>query len=519
MLFTVRRAFLALTLVAAFLVASTGAATAAPAHSTGAGTLVGLDMERVTIPQLQSAMNNGGLSSTTLTSFYLDRINRIDPLVNAVLALNGNALRQAADSDRVRRSSGPRSLLEGIPVLLKDNIDTADQGATAGSEALLAARPDDAELVQRLRDAGAVIIGKANLSEWANFRDFNSTSGWSAVGGQTNNPYVLDRNPCGSSSGSGAGVAASLAVVAIGTETDGSIVCPAGQNGVVGHKPTLGLVSGDGVVPISSEQDTAGPMARNVTDAAIVLDVIDGAGQDYTDALDRGALRGARIGVWTSATGDSSPEVDALFQQTIARLQRLGATTLEVELPLLDKVYANEFPALLVEFADEIDTYLAATPGPHPEDLAGLIEFNQARADTELQYFGQDIFELALATRGDVTDPRYQRARETATRSAQRGIDITLARYDLDAIVAPTNSPAWKTTLGEGDAFEFGSSSPAAVSGYPNVSVPMGYVGPLPIGMSVFAGAGEDATVLGLAFAWEQATQVRRAPTYRLTIG
>ncbi|MEJ7704765.1 MAG: amidase family protein [Geodermatophilaceae bacterium] len=310
-------------------------------------------------------------------------------------------------------------MLEGIPVLLKDNIDTADQGATAGSEALLLARPDDAELVQRLRAAGAVIIGKANLSEWANFRDFNSTSGWSAVGGQTNNPYVLDRNPCGSSSGSGAGVAASLAVVAIGTETDGSIVCPAGQNGVVGHKPTLGLVSGDGVVPISSEQDTAGPMARNVTDAAIVLDVIDGAGEDYTDALDPGALQGARIGVWTSATGDSSPEVDALFQETIARLQQLGATTVEVEPPLQDRINANEFPALLVEFADEIDRYLAATPGPHPNNLAQLIAFNRLRAETELRYFGQDIFELALATGGDVDDPAYQRARLTATRSAQ----------------------------------------------------------------------------------------------------
>ncbi len=516
---TIRRALAVLTLMAGLLVVSTGPAVAAPQQSSGAGVLAGLDMERVTIPQLQSAMNSGRLTSAALTRFFLGRIDRIDPLVNAVLAVNRDAAEQAAASDRVRRSSGPRSLLEGIPVLLKDNIDTADQGATAGSEALLAARPDDAELVGRLRAAGAVIIGKANLSEWANFRDFNSTSGWSAVGGQTNNPYVLDRNPCGSSSGSGAGVAASLAVVAIGTETNGSIVCPAGQTGVVGHKPTLGLVSGDGIVPISSEQDTAGPMARNVTDAAILLDIIDGADEDYTAALDRGALRGARIGVWTSVTGDTSPEVDALFQQSIARLQQLGATTVEVTPPLLDKVDANAFPALLVEFADQIDEYLAATPGPHPADLAGLIAFNRVRAATELQYFGQDIFELSLATGGDVDDPRYQQARQTATTSAQLSIDLTLARYDLDAIVAPTNSPAWLTTLGEGDAFEFGSSSPAAVSGYPNVTVPMGYVGLLPIGMSVFASGGQDSTVLGLAYAWEQATQVRRAPTYQPTIG
>jgi amidase len=373
--------------------------------------------------------------------------------------------------------------------------------------------------VRQLREAGAVIIGKANLSEWANFRDFQSTSGWSAVGGQTNNPYVLDRNPCGSSSGSGAGVAASLAVVAIGTETDGSIVCPAGQTGVVGHKPTLGLVSGDGVVPISHEQDSAGPMARNVTDAAILLDIIDGVDEDYTDALDPGALRGARIGVWSSVTGDASPDVDALFAQTVDRLQRLGATTVEVEPPYQDQINNNEFPALLVEFNHDINGYLAATPGAHPDDLAGLIAFNRARAETELQYFGQDIFLLAEATGGDLSDPRYQRARQVATTAAQASIDQTLARYDLDAIVAPTNSPAWKTTLGEGDAFEFGSSGPAAVAGYPNVSVPMGYIGPLPIGMSVFAGAGDDASVLGLAFAWEQATHVRRAPTYLATIG
>ncbi|MGI8694322.1 MAG: amidase [Geodermatophilaceae bacterium] len=482
------------------------------------GTLAGLDMERVTIPQLQFAMNRGRLSAAELTGFYLDRINRIDPLVNAVLALNGNALAQAAASDRVRRTSGPRSLLEGIPILLKDNIDTADQGATAGSEALVAARPDDAELVQRLRAAGAVIIGKANLSEWANFRSTLSSSGWSAVGGQTNNPYVLDRNPCGSSSGSGAGVAASLAVVAIGTETDGSIVCPAGANGIVGHKPTLGLVSGDGVVPISSQQDTAGPMARNVTDAAIVLDVVDGADTDYTDALDPDALQGARIGVWSTATGGSTPAVDALFAETVQRLEALGATTVEVVPPYQDEFNSNEFPALLYEFAHDVDAYLAQTGGAHPADLEGLIEFNKARADTELQYFGQDIFIAAERTGGNLTDQKYITARKTATTAAQRSIDETLAEFDLDAIVAPTNSPAWRTTLGEGDAFKFGSSGPAAVAGYPNVSVPMGYVGPLPVGMSVFAGAGDDPTVLGLAFAWEQATHVRRPPTYEPTL-
>ncbi|CAN5354838.1 amidase family protein [soil metagenome] len=510
-----RRTALAATLVAAFLVTGPAPAIATPA----AGTLAGLDMERVTIPQLQAAMGAGRLSSTELTGFYLDRIARIDPLVNSVLRLNGNALAEAAASDRVRRTTGARGPMEGIPVLLKDNIDTADLGSTAGSEALLAARPDDAELVGRLRAAGAVIIGKANLSEWANFRSFNSTSGWSAVGGQTNNPYVLDRNPCGSSSGSGAAVAANLAVVAVGTETDGSIVCPAVQTGVVGHKPTLGLVSGDGIVPISSEQDTAGPMARNVTDTAILLDVLDRVDVDYTDALDPDALDGARIGVWRSVTGDTSPDVDALFDRTIARLRSLGATTVEVTPPFQNVIGNNEFPALLTEFAHDIDAYLADTPGPHPEDLAGLIDFNIKRADTELVYFDQSIFEEAQATGGDLTDPDYQRSRTAATAAAKLSIDATLARLDLDAIAAPTNSPAWLTTLGEGDAFEFGSSSPAAVSGYPNVTVPMGYIGPLPIGMSVFAGAGDDAVVLGLAFAWEQATGVRRPPAYRPTLG
>ena len=518
MLSTIRRGLLSLTLVAGLLASATATATAAPAQDEGAGRLAGLIMERVTIPQLQTAMNSGRLTSAMLTQFYLNRIERIDPLVNAVLAVNNHALDQAAASDRVRRNAGPRSLLEGIPILLKDNIDTAQQGATAGSEALLLARPDDAELVQRLRDAGAVIIGKANLSEWANFRDFESSSGWSAVGGQTNNPYVLDRNPCGSSSGSGAGVAASLAVVAIGTETDGSVVCPAGQNGVVGHKPTLGLVSGDGVVPISSEQDTAGPMGRNVTDTAIVLDVIDGVDTNYRAALDPGALQGARIGVWRSVTGGLE-DVDALFDDTIARLRDLGATPVEVELPYQDEVNANEFPALLTEFAHDINVYLAATPGPHPQTLAQLIQFNRIRAATEMPFFDQEIFEQAQATGGDLTDPAYVLARETATSLAQRSIDETLAAFHLDAIAAPTNSPAWVTTLGEGDAFEFGSSGPAAVAGYPNVSVPMGYIGVLPVGMSIFAGGGADADVLGLAYAWEQATHVRHAPTYIPTLG
>jgi amidase len=418
--------------------------------------------------------------------------------------------------------------MEGIPILLKDNIDTADRlRTTAGSFALYEARPSrDAHLVSRLRSAGAVVLGKANLSEWANFRSTNSSSGWSAVGGQTANPYVLDRNPCGSSSGSGTAVSAHLATVAIGTETDGSIVCPSGATGIVGVKPSIGLVSRSGVVPISAEQDTAGPMTRNVTDAAIVLAVINGrdrrdpstvdgapfARDDYTRFLRSNALRGARIGVWRDATGGTSPETDAVFDQAVQRLRALGASTVDVTIPYQDIVNANEFPALMHEFKHDVNAYLAATPGRHPRDLAGLIEFNREHADVEMPYFGQEIFEQSQTTSGDLDDPEYRRMRLAATDAARRGLDETLRAHRLDAIVAPTNSPAWRTTLGSGDAFLFGSSGPAAVSGYSNLTVPMGYVGPLPVGMSIMAGRYSEPTLLALGYAFEQATQTRRLP-------
>jgi amidase len=420
-------------------------------------------------------------------------------------------------------------------VLLKDNVDTADrQHTTAGSYALVASKPArDAFLAARLRDAGAVVLGKANLSEWANFRSINSTSGWSAVGGLTNNPYVLDRNACGSSSGSGSAIAANLAVVAIGTETDGSIVCPSGANSVVGIKPTLGLVSRSGIVPISAQQDTAGPMARNVTDAAVVLSVIAGvdpddpataaaAGNiapDYTAFLDRNALRGKRIGVWREITGGRSPETDAVFEQFIETIRRAGAEPIEVSLPLQDVIGNNEILALLNEFKHDIRAYLTATPGNHPTDLAGLIAFNIANADTELEFFGQEIFEIAETFSGDLNDPTYQAQRATANDAARRSIDETLAALRLDAIAAPTNSPAWLSTLGEGDAFLFGSSRPAAVSGYPNISVPMGFVGELPVGVSLFASRFEERKLVSIAFAVEQVTRARRAPRFIPTLG
>jgi len=504
-----------------------------PAASQSGPTVGGVDLERSTIPDLQRAMDEGRVTSVRLTTFYLVETLRRNPSLNAVIATSPTALLEALASDLRRRTGRLRGPMDGIPILLKDNIDTRIMRNTAGSEALLRARHDrDAFLVRRLRAAGAVVIGKANLSEWANFRSFNSSSGWSAVGGQTNNPYVLDRNPCGSSSGSGAATAAHLAAVSIGTETDGSIVCPSGANGIVGVKPTLGLVSRAGVVPISAEQDTAGPMTRNVTDAAVVLSVITGidpddpatsesegnSAPDYTVFLDRNALAGKRIGVWTDVTGGNSPETDAVFQDFIATLVSLGATPVEVSLPFQDIVGENEFPALLNEFKHDVNAYLDATPGRHPLDLAGLIEFNERRAATELRFFGQEIFELAETFSGSLEDPEYLVQRGAATDAAQRSIDETMAEFDLDAIAAPTNSPAWVTTLGQGDAFLFGSSSPAAVSGYPNVSVPMGFVGELPVGVSIFAGRWSEPTLIGFAFAYEQATQVRRPPRFLPTL-
>lgn len=524
--------------VALLFVTSATAAPAGPAPSASpdpAPVVAGINLERATIPDLQRAMNSGRLSSLRLTAFYLQRIQALDPRLNSVIMTNPDALRQAVASDIRRHNHRARGPMEGIPVLLKDNVNTADrQQTTAGSFALIEAEPArDAHLVSRLRAAGAVIIGKANLSEWANFRSTNSSSGWSAVGGQNNNPYVLDRNPCGSSSGSGVAVSAHLATVAVGTETDGSIVCPSGANGIVGIKPSIGLVSRSGVVPISAAQDTAGPMARNVTDAAILLAAINGpdrtdpptvdgaphALRDYTRFLRPQALQGKRIGVWRDATGGRSPETDAAFARAVEQLRGLGASTVEVTIPFLDIVDRNEFPALLVEFKHDINAYLAATPGRHPADLAGLIEFNKANADKEMPFFGQELFEAAQATSGDLNDPAYRRMRAAATDAAKRGIDETLRGQRLDAIVAPTNSPAWKTTLGSGDAFLFGSSSPAAVSGYTSVSVPMAFVGPLPVGMSVIGGRFSEPTVIAIAYAFEQGTKVRQPPRFIPTIG
>lgn len=508
--------------------------------SSGAVRFGGVDLDKATVLDLQKAFRDRKLSSTGLTSFYLARIRALNPRLHAVIETNPDALKDAAASDRHRRRHGARSLLEGVPVLLKDNVDTADrQHSTAGSFALVDSKPArDAFLAKKLRDAGAILLGKANLSEWANFRSTNSSSGWSARGGQGNNPHVLDRNPCGSSSGSGQAAAANLASVTIGTETDGSIVCPSGANGVVGIKPTLGLVSRSGVVPISAQQDTAGPITRSVTDAAAVLSVIQGVDRrdsatigagpyvrrDYTRALNRNALHGKRIGVWRVSGGNpvNDAAVNAVIDSSVAALRRQGATVIDnLTLPGLDVVDANEYPALLVEFKHDINAYLAGRPGPHPGDLAGLIEFNRRNAAIEMPYFGQEIFEQAQATSGDLDDPTYKAQRTAATDAARAAIDDTIRANRLDAIMAPTNGPAWKTDLENGADFEgfIGSSTPAAVSGYPNVTVPAGFARRyLPIGVSFFAGRWSEPTLVSVAFAFEQATNARRAPTYRETL-
>ncbi|WP_424923357.1 amidase [Actinocrispum wychmicini] len=491
--------------------------------------VLGFDLDSATIPELQHRMDQGRLSSVRLTAAYLARIARVDGKIHSVIALNSRALADAAASDARRRHGRTLGQLDGIPVLLKDNVDTHRMPATAGSRALAATPPtNDATLVTRLERGGAVILGKTNLSEWANFRSTRSTSGWSGVGGQTNNPYVLDRNPCGSSSGSGAAIAATLAQVAIGTETDGSIVCPSGQNDIVGHKPTLGLVSRTGVVPISAEQDTPGPMTRHVVDAAITLSVLQGRDrsdpatlriprdqpQDYAALLRPDALRGARIGVWRQAGADA--DVDRVVNDAVATLKSKGATVVDVDLPFQDAVNQNELPALLTEFRRDLNTYLANRPG-RPNTLKDLIAFNKADP-VELSKFGQELFEQAEAA-PPPTDPGYLKARETATSSAKHSIDDTLAKFHLDAIVSPTNSPAWKTDYAKGDAFVLGSSTPAAVAGYPNISVPAGFAGPLPIGLSFFAGQWSDAKVLAFGAAFERAAPARRIPQFIPSIG
>ncbi|WP_425474296.1 amidase family protein [Streptomyces alboniger] len=494
--------------------AGSGADSASP--PSGSPHAPGVDLDTVTIPELQTRMANGSLTSSALTRAYLRRIENVDPKIHAVLRTSPTALRQAAASDARHRRGKTLGPLDGIPVLIKDNVNTRDMPTTAGSLALAGSPPrTDAALVTRLRKAGAVILGKANLSEWANFRAAKPTSGWSAVGGQTNNPYVLDRNPCGSSSGSAAALAASLSQVAIGTETDGSIVCPAGMNGVVGHKPSLGLVSQSGVAPISAEQDTAGPMARNVTDTALTFSVLSEGLPARGAAAGLGTgLRGKRIGLWRLPS--LGPDVDAVMTRTAKELRKAGAVVVEVTPPYQARLAELEFPALLSEFHRDIDAYLGTREGPR--DLAGLIEFNRAHPEERSCFAGQELFEQALAA-PPTTDPKYRAMRAELKDLSRRSIDETMAGHRLDAIAAPTNPPAWTTDCARGDNDVIPSSTPAAVAGYPSLSVPAGSVDELPVGLLLMAGDRQDAELLSLGAAVEHRLKAWRAPRYLPTLG
>lgn len=497
-----------------------------------------LDVTELTIGELQDHMRSGRMTARAITQQYLDRIDALDrngPHLRAVIEVNPDALEIAAKRDAERRSGRVRGPLHGVPVLIKDNIATGDRMlTTAGSLALATGpAPRDATLVQRLREAGAVLLGKTNLSEWANFRSSHSSSGWSARGGQTRNAYAANRNPSGSSSGSAVAVAASLAAVAVGTETDGSIVSPASVNGVVGLKPTLGLVSRTGIVPIAHSQDTAGPIARTVADAALLLTAMaapDGTDPatisarpptvDFTAALDANGLRGARIGVVRNHFFGNHAAVDALADAAVATLQARGAVIVDpVTIETLGTFEDDEFGVLLHEFKHDLPRFFAWWGRTTPlQTLDDVIAFNRRNAERELAHFGQELFELADA-QPPLTSPAYRDALSRIQRlTRQDGIDKALRTHRLDALVAPTGGPAWVLDTANGDsgsAFAPSPSSIAAVAGYPHVTVPMGHVAGLPVGLSFLASAWSDARLITFAYAYEQATRHRRPPVYR----
>jgi amidase len=493
------------------------------------------ELEETTINELQAAMKSGKLSARSITEKYLSRIEKYDRRnisLNSIIELNPDALAIADSLDKERKAKGaPRGPLHGIPVLIKDNIDTADRMHTsAGSLALATSiAPQDSFVAKKLRDAGAVILGKTNLSEWANFRSTHASSGWSGRGGQCHNPYAIDRNPCGSSSGTGAAISANFAAIGIGTETDGSIVCPSSANGLVGIKPTVGLVSRAGIIPISHSQDTAGPMTRTVTDAAILLSALTGidsrdaatkesAGKsapDYTKFLDANGLRGARIGVARKFAGFND-KVDALLNAAIEELRRRGAAIVDpAEIPTHGKFDDSEFEVLLFEFKADLNAYLATLgEGAPARTLKDLIEFNNAHKEQEMPYFGQEIF-LKAEAKDALTSKDYLKAlAQNHQLSRTEGIDAVMNQHKLDAIIAPTGGPAWTTDLINGDHYSGGSSTPAAVAGYPNINVPMGDIYGLPVGLSFFGRAYSEPTLIKLAYAFEQATKARKPPRF-----
>ena len=524
---------------AALVYPALAAARELPAPPSAPSPVKDFELDEVPIDVLQDGMKSGQHTSRSITEKYLQRIAEIDkqgPSVNSIIELNPDALDIADSLDRERKDKRPRGPLHGIPILVKDNIDTADKMmTTAGSLALVGAPkpPKDSFVVQKLRQAGAVILGKTNLSEWANIRSGHSTSGWSARGGLTKNPYVLDRNPCGSSSGTGAGISANLAAAGIGTETDGSIVCPSSANGLAGIKPTVGLVSRAGIIPISHSQDGAGPMGRTVRDAAILLGALAGVDPDdpytaasegksftnYTQFLDLNGLKGVRVGVARKYFGFSEG-VDGIMAEAIDIMKKQGATIVDpADIDTFGKFDDSEATVLNYELKADMAKYLAGLgPACPVKTLADLIDFNNRNAQKEMPYFGQDIF-IKSQEKGPLTAREYIDALEKNHRLARtEGIDAVMDKNKLDALVAPTGSPAWLTDLVNGDHFAGGSANAAAVAGYPNINVTAGMMFGLPVGISFFGRAWSEPTLIKLAYAFEQATQVRKPPKFLPTV-
>lgn len=488
-----------------------------------------VDLKEITIQQLHDGYKNNDFTVADVTQAYLDRIDQLDqngPALNSMIYINPDAMDRARTLDKKRKDSKERGPLFGVPIVLKDNIDTKDMPTTAGARAMEGSLPpDDAAITKKLRDSGAIILGKANLSEWANFHSSFSSSGWSGLGGQTRNPYDISRNPCGSSAGTGVAVSANLAVWGIGTETNGSIVCPSSLNGLVGIKPTTGLLSRDGIIPISFTQDTPGPMARTVTDAAIALGTMVGVDSsdsktidskenyyiNYTSFLNKDGIQGKRIGFWTGPMG-SHFRVDSLMKKNIALLKKQGATIVKIDQISEKNIGGDSFQVLLYEFKDGLNKYFDSLGDDAPvENLDELVQKTLADS-VEMRYFDHDLL-IQANKKGDLKSQEYQQAlKRLKTYSREKGLDKVMNEHNLDAIVAPTGGPAWKTDLTNGDNFGLSSSAPAAHAGYPSITVPMGYIDGLPVGISFFGRAWSEPTLIKIAYGFEQSTDVRKAP-------